>query len=251
MLGFVSFSMIASAVYVLNDIKDVEKDRLHPEKRMRPIASGKVTISTGYVILAICLVLSIALAYFVEIQLLYVVLGYFVMNIFYTFWLKQLPIIDITIIAIGFLLRVVAGGVISDTVLSQWLIIMVFLLALFLGIAKRRDDVLLLEESGKTLRKAVSGYNIVFINGCLYFLSSTILVTYILYTVSPEVMARHSNQYLYLTSIFVILGLMRYLQITLVENNSGSPTKILLRDRFTQLVIAGWIISIYLFLYIF
>jgi len=152
-------------------------------------------------------------------------------------------------IASGFLLRTVGGGVVADVAISQWLIIMIFLLALFMAIAKRRDDLIIGEDSGVLMRKSVKNYNLDFVNSCMTMIASVIVVAYLMYTISDEVVARLGNNLVY-TSVFVIAGLMRYLQITLVEKNSGSPTKLLYKDSFIKIVLAGWILSFFWLIYV-
>src|SRR6185295_8765692 len=178
------------------------------------------------------------------------VLGiYIVINILYSFLLKHIPILDIIVISSGFLLRIFAGGILANVPISHWIVIMTFLLSLFLALAKRRDDVLIFNESGEKMRKAVDGYNLEFINAAMMIMAAVIVVSYIMYTLSEDVMQRIGSKEIYFTTIFVIAGLLRYLQISFVENNSSSPTHVLLRDRFVQLTILGWLVSFFLLLY--
>ncbi|MDR1880977.1 MAG: phosphoribose diphosphate--decaprenyl-phosphate phosphoribosyltransferase [Tannerellaceae bacterium] len=171
------------------------------------------------------------------------------MNIAYCLKLKRLVIIDVFVIAVGFVLRVVIGGVVTGIVLSHWIIIMSFLLALFLAFAKRRDDVLTYLETGVQPRRNIHRYNADFMNQVLTVTATVTMVSYIIYTVSEEVTARFDNQYVYLTSIFVLAGIIRYLQLALVEARSGSPTDILLHDRFIQACVLLWIITFCLIIY--
>lgn len=249
LLGFFSYSFTASSIYIINDLQDVEKDRRHPEKKHRPIASGEVKPKLAVIIAGLSMLLGLGLALLAGHDFLPIPVVYIILNLAYSFKLKQIAILDIVIIALGFLLRVWAGGILCDITLSKWLIIMIFLLALFLAIAKRRDDLLILQREGHELRKSLAGYNLEFVNGTLYFLSAIIIVTYIQYTVSPEVMQVHQAEHLYLSSFFVVIGMLRYLQIALVEQKSGNPTKILLKDPFTQSILFGWAAVIYYFFY--
>ena len=165
--------------------------------------------------------------------------------------LKQFAIIDVFLIAVGFVLRLFVGSFSGDIKLSQWIILMTFLLTLFLAFAKRRDDVLIYQESGIVTRKNILQYNVIFLNIVLSLLSSVTIVAYIMYTVDTDI--KHSpnnNEYLYLTSVFVIMGILRYLQQTLVFQKSGDPTNILLKDKVIQLIILCWIISFVIILYI-
>ncbi len=249
LIGFLCFSLTASVVYIINDLKDVEEDRLHPEKKHRPFAAGTVKTSTGFVLAVLILTTSLTTAYLLKPEFLVVVSIYFVLNLAYSLKLKHVPLLDISIIAVGFVLRVVAGGVIPDIFVSHWILMMTFLLALFLGLAKRRDDVKIFMESGKKMRKSIDGYNLEFINTGMVLMGGVTIVCYIMYTLSDEVVSRLGN-YLYLTSLFVILGVLRYLQITFVKENSGNPTKILLKDIFIQMVLVGFIISFVVLLYL-
>lgn len=248
-IGFLCFSLTASVVYIINDIKDVEEDRLHPEKKHRPFATGDIKIITGLMLAIVLLVISITVAYLLNPEFLLIMSIYFVMNVAYSLRLKHVPLLDITIIAIGFVLRVVAGGIIPDIFVSHWILIMTFLLALFLGFAKRRDDVKIFIESGKKMRKSIGGYNLEFINAGMVLMGGVTIVSYIMYTLSDVAGKRLGNN-LYLTSLFVILGVLRYLQITFVQEKSGNPTKVLLKDIFIQLILVGFIVSFAVLLYI-
>ena len=241
---FILFSLLASSIYVLNDYMDIEEDKQHPKKKYRPLACGKVSKNTAKVLIITLSSLSLISTYLFNIYLFIVLSIYFILNIAYSLKLKHITIVDIFIIATGFVLRLFAGASVIETPLSMWIIIMTFLLALFLAVAKRRDDVLLAFE-GKETRKNIDGYNLEFVNATMVFMSGVIVVSYILYTVSGEVLNRLHTEYLYLTSFFVILGIMRYMQITFVEENSGSPTKIVLKDRFLQITIVLWLISFF------
>ena len=254
---FVAFCAIASSIYCLNDIFDVEADRIHIVKRERPIASGRISKQTAYIIMIICASISVIAITVGDFslggnkQILYIIiLAYFLMNIAYCLGLKNKAIIDIFIIAIGFVLRVLAGGFASGIWLSQWIILMTFLLALFLALAKRRDDVVLFQETGTKVRKNVDKYNTPFLNAAISIVGSVTLVCYIMYTLSPEVTERFGSQYLYLTSCFVLAAIIRYIQITFVDENSGSPTKILLHDHVIQICIIGWLLSFGIIIYL-
>jgi 4-hydroxybenzoate polyprenyltransferase len=172
------------------------------------------------------------------------------MNLGYCFGLKNISILDILLLAAGFVLRVKGGAIITNTDTSHWLIIMTFLLALFMSIAKRRDDILLKISTGMDMRKSVKGYNLDFLNTMLGLFCAIIIVTYILYTVDTETYVRLHAYRLYYTSLFVVAGIMRYLQITFVQQKSGSPTEILYKDRFIQLTIVCWVASFYVILYL-
>jgi 4-hydroxybenzoate polyprenyltransferase len=247
--GFICFSCVASSVYIINDYRDIEDDKIHPVKCKRPLASGAVSKSIALIILIVLLSIGFTGAWFIRDKFLFVLAIYFVLNLGYSFGLKNIPILDIFIIAIGFVLRVKAGGVIAIIGISEWLTIMIFLLALFMAIAKRRDDVLIKLASGNDMRKAVKGYNLDFINVALSLICAIIIVSYFMYTMSPEIISRLHTYRLYYTCLFVLAGILRYLQLIFVQQDSQSPTKILYKDRFIQLSILLWIISFYIILY--
>ena len=252
-LAFFAYSFAASAIYCLNDLIDVEADRKHPKKCKRPIAAGVITKVQALLLVALCLGVAFAIASLLEGNAQWKVIGilgvYIIMNIAYCLKLKQMAIVDVFIIAVGFVLRIFVGGFATGVVLSQWIVLMTFLLALFLAFAKRRDDVVIYEDTGVLARKNVNRYNLPFMNQVIGVVSSITMVCYIMYTVDPEVIARMGSRYVYLTSVFVLAGIIRYLQLTIVDVKSGSPTKVLMKDRFVQCSIIGWIITFVLIIY--
>ena len=248
--GFFCFSFVASSIYIINDYRDIEEDKIHPVKYKRPLASGAVGKNSAILLCLILLAIGFTAAWFIGEKFMFVLGIYFLLNLAYSFGLKKISILDIIIVSIGFVLRVKAGAVIAVIGLSEWLTIMIFLLALFMAIAKRRDDVLLKLASGKEMRKAVSGYNLDFINTALSLICAVIIVSYFMYTMSPEVIERMGTHRLYYTCLFVLMGIFRYLQIIYVNHDSQSPTKILYKDRFIQATIVLWIISFYVIIYV-
>lgn len=251
---FMSFCLVSSSIYCFNDLIDVEADRHHPKKRLRPIASGKISVRGGYTMMAICLIGALGLLRLVNspntLYLYIIIASYWLMNIGYTIRLKQIAIIDVTIIAIGFVMRVLIGGLTTDIWISQWLVLMTFLLALFMAIAKRGDDFSIFEKTGIKPRLSITGYNKEFIYGANSIVVAVTMVCYIMYTMSDEVIERIGSPYLYLTSGWVLLGLLRYLQKTIVYGSSGDPTKLLTKDLFIQLCVMGWIVSFFFIIYL-
>ncbi|MBO9657703.1 MAG: decaprenyl-phosphate phosphoribosyltransferase [Chitinophagaceae bacterium] len=250
LLGFIAFSAIASSIYILNDYRDIEDDRKHPKKKFRPLASGAVSKPAALVIAAILIVGGFGLAYFIRDKFMFVLGIYFVINVGYSFGLKNVAILDIILLAAGFVLRVKGGSVISNIALSEWIVIMVFLLAVFMALGKRRDDVILKINSGVDMRKSIKGYNLELLNSLLALICAVIVVAYFMYTMSPETMTKLGTHRLYYTCLFVMAGLMRYLQIIFVQADSGSPTKILYKDLFIQIVLILWIASFAAIIYI-
>jgi len=248
-IAFIAFSLTASAIYTLNDYYDIEEDRKHPKKKNRPLASGAISKVQAITIMLVLSVAGFTLMASLSLKAAGILAVYVIMNIAYSFYLKHVAIVDIVIIAIGFTLRLFVGSAVTDIALSMWIVIMTFLLALFIALAKRRDDVLIYLDTGKKMRKVIDGYNLQFLDTVMAIMASVVIVAYIIYTVSPEVAARVHSDYLYLTALFVILGIMRYLQVTFVFKDSGSPTRIVLKDRFMQLTLIGWILTFTWILY--
>jgi 4-hydroxybenzoate polyprenyltransferase len=165
---------------------------------------------------------------------------YFMVNILYSFSLKHIAIVDVSLIGLGFLLRVFAGGAATGVEVSQWLIVLTFLLALILGLAKRRGEYLV-ETKGHTFRKALEGYNLPFLDVSMVVCSTVAIVAYLMYCFSPEVTERIGSDRIFYSAFFVVIGILRYLQLTLVYNKTESPTRALLRDQFLQLTLVCWI----------
>lgn len=253
-LTFFAFSMVASSIYCYNDIVDVDADRHHPVKCLRPIASGEVSIRLGYILMTLtfCLGMGVLLMLPPEVMspVMAVIVFYYVLNLAYCSKLKQFAILDVCIVAFGFVLRILAGGFACELALSNWIVIMTFLLTLFMSFAKRRDDVLRMNSTGEAPRKNTVRYNLTFINQAITITASVTLVCYIMYCVSPEVTERFDTPYLYLTFVFVLLGLLRYIQIAVVDEKSGDPTKIILHDHFSQIIVVAWILSFLLMIYV-
>lgn len=248
-LGFFLFSLTASSIYVINDFLDRKKDALHPVKKFRPLASNSISPKLALVLAVILFFISAGGSYFLNTIFLNYLIGYFILNLAYSLGLKNIPILDVLCIAIGFVIRVESGAILTNVSLSNWLVLMVFLLALFMALGKRRDDVILQLESGVEARKAIEGYNKEFLNVSITIISSVILVCYLMYCMSPEVITRLKTKHLFYTSLFVLMGILRYLQVIFVKNESGSPTKILYKDLFLQITLLLWILSFFLLIY--
>ena len=183
-------------------------------------------------------------------RLAFVIAFYWLLNLAYCARIKQYAIVDVCVVAFGFVLRMCAGGVATGIVLSKWIVLMTFLITLFMSFAKRRDDVLRMNETGEAPRKNTVRYNLTFINQAITITASVTLVCYIMYCVSPEVTERFQTPYLYLTFVFVLLGLLRYIQIAVVDQKSGDPTKVILRDHFSQVIVVAWILTFLLMIYV-
>lgn len=253
LITLLSYSFAASSVYCFNDIHDVEDDRRHPMKCHRPVALGAIPVAVAYGLMLLCIVLSMLCLLLLPTHRLEtgsVILFYWLLNLAYCARLKQYAIIDVCIVAFGFVLRLLAGGLATHVLLSKWIVLMTFLITLFMSFAKRRDDVIRMERTGEAPRKNTIRYNLTFMNQAITITAGVTLVCYIMYTVSPEVIENFHNDYLYLTSILVLVGLLRYIQLSVVDQKSGDPTKVLLKDRFTQLIVAAWLLAFLLIIYV-
>lgn len=238
-LGIISFCALASAVYILNDYLDCNADRQHPAKRTRPLAAGTVSVGTALALMVAFAVGGLALAATLSTTFAAIAGGYLVNNLLYSLWLKHVSIIDVFLIALGFLLRVAGGAVLAEIEPSVWIVTMTGLLALFLALAKRRDDLVL--SFGRDQRGSLDGYNKPFIDAAVTMLLSALAVAYLIYTTDETVMGRFGTSRLVLTAPFVVAGLLRYLQIILVEERSGSPTSLVLNDPFLIATCVGWV----------
>ncbi len=249
--AFLGFSLIASGIYVFNDLRDIEEDRLHPEKKLRPLVVGTISANFAkYLILGLWT--ASGLIFYLKFNSIWVwicVWLYLIQNILYTIWLKKIALVDVIVISIGFVIRIFLGSAATGVFLSHWIIIMTFLLALFLAFAKRRDDLLLSNATGVKHRSNIDGYNIEFLNAAIIVTSAIVMVSYIMYTTSAEVILRTGTN-LYLTAFFVIVGIFRYLQVVFVKQQSGNPTKIFLKDSFLQIIMIGWVVSFGMILYL-
>lgn len=247
-LGFVAFSLTASAVYALNDLVDAPQDRNHPDKCQRPIASGAISRWEGIAILLVLLSAGFALSAFLRPEMLLFSVLYFLVNVAYSLSLKHFAIVDVSLIGVGFLLRVLAGGAVTGVAVSHWLIVLTFLLALILGLAKRRGEYLV-AMGENNFRKALEGYNLPFLDMSMVVCSTVSVVAYLMYCFSPEVTGRIGSDKIFYTAFFVVVGVLRYLQLTLVFGKTESPTRALLRDGFLQIVLLAWIGSFAWLLY--
>lgn len=248
--GVICFSLISSCVYIINDYQDREKDKLHPTKKNRPLASGKISPSSAIIFAAFFGIISLLWGFYLNTLFGASLIGYLLINIGYSLGLKDISILDTLLVSSGFLIRTLAGGWLAEVPISQWLVIMVFLLSFFLAIAKRRDDLILFQSGLAPLRTSSKAYSLDFVNTILAMLAGVIIVSYIMYTISDDVVHRLNSAHLYVTALFVLAGLIRFLQITMVENRSGSPMRIFLTDIFIQVTIGLWLLSFFVIIYL-
>jgi 4-hydroxybenzoate polyprenyltransferase len=242
-VAFVAFCALSSAGYVLNDIVDRDADRLNPEKSDRPLARADLTVGAAsrmaLVLAAIAMVLSAALGWkFAGIALLYAALQFA-----YSLWAKHHVVIDVIAVALGFVMRAFAGGVAIHVGVSPWLAFITFVLALFLVLARRRHELIVLGDSATAHRGSLAQYSVRLVDQMISIVAGATLVSYMIYTASAEVEAKLGTPYLYLTVPFVAFGILRYLYLIDERNEGGDPAQVLLRDRPLLLAVALWILT--------
>ena len=237
--GVVLFCLISSCVYILNDIVDVEADRKHPEKKNRPIPSGKLPINVAWVVLIVLVIVTFVLAGFLSPAFEAVIISYFIINIAYSKWLKHIPIVDVLVLATGFVLRVHAGvTLIQVERFSPWLYVLMTLLSLFLGFGKRRAELALLAHGAGSHRKVLDGYTLPLLDQYIMIVSGTTIVAYSLYTFSAPNLPENNS--MMLTIPFVMYTIFRYLYLIQVKHAGGAPEEILLSDRPFQIALTLW-----------
>ncbi len=241
-LGTIVFCLLASAVYALNDVKDCEADRVHPIKRWRPVASGRICPRSGMLLSGSFVGIALPLGFALSAGMGLVCLAYIALNLAYTFHLKHQSILDVMAIAMCYVLRVYAGSWLIGIEPTAWLIIFTGLLAMFIAFAKRRDDV----SRALTVshRPSLDGYNQSFLDIAIAITLGALVALYCVYAASPEVSVRYQTQHMHFTIPFVLAGVLRYLQATVVEQKSGEPTRLLVRDRVLITCITGWVATL-------
>jgi 4-hydroxybenzoate polyprenyltransferase len=239
LLAFVCFCLVCSADYLVNDIRDIDADREHPTKRNRPIAAGLLPVRTAWVAAGVLAVSGISLAFAVDWRMGCVVLGYLLMMLAYTYVLKHMVLIDLFVIATGFVLRAMAGALAIDVPISPWLYVVTALGALFLGINKRRAELVLLEQGAGNHRQILDEYTIPMLDQMGSIVTGALIMAYGLYTFTAEGLP--SNHSMMLTIPFVLYGIFRYMYLVNVKGEGGSPEEVLLRDVPTMLTLVGWV----------
>lgn len=249
-LAVAIFCLLSSSVYVLNDLVDRDKDRRHPLKKGRPIASGQVSPAAAILFCALALVVALTGAWFINWSFFIISLGYFVLNFSYSFWLKNIVIVDAMSIAVGFVLRAYAGAYAIEVPASKWLLINTLFLALFLAFGKRRHELVFLEDDAASHRTILSKYSPYLLDQLIGIVTASVVVVYMLYTFSPEVSTKLGTENLFLTIPFVIYGIFRYLYLIHQEEKGGSPTRVLISDRPILVNVILWLATVVLVLYI-
>jgi 4-hydroxybenzoate polyprenyltransferase len=243
------FCLVSSLVYIINDLTDIEPDRQHPIKKNRPLASGQLSKQAAVFTAIILALLTFPPAFMLNIGLGLILSLYLLLMLAYSFWFKHIPLVDVLIIAIGFILRVAAGVITIETQrFSPWLFVTTVFLALFIGLGKRRAEIQLLDTDAPSHRRVLEGYGLDFLDQLITIVLSTTLITYCLYTFSAALPL--DNNYMMLTIPFVIYGLFRYLYLVRIENHGGAPEEILLTDHPMQAAIFLWGLTVLTILYL-
>ena len=228
--AFGLFCIISSTIYLINDIKDAERDRLHPLKCQRPIAAGELSPATAWKAAFFLAVFALCAAFLLDPGFGLVAVGYFILLFAYSFWLKHLVILDVLTIAIGFVLRAIAGAEVIDVEFSSWLLLCTILLALFLGLSKRRNELIQLGNDAHSHRKILQEYSPHLLDQMIGVVTASTLMAYALYTMAPETIAKFGTSYMILTIPFVIYGIFRYLYLVHQKKMGGDPTSLIVRD---------------------
>lgn len=246
--AFIAFSLTASVVYILNDIVDKDKDKQHPKKCHRPIASGKISIKLAMVLICIFLLISIYISYNINANLSIIILIYLIMNILYSWKLKHIVIIDVMIIAIGFVLRALAGVIVINSGTTTWFILCVFMLSLFLAIGKRRAEMKLFVESIGNTRKVLEQYSVQLLDQLLIIVTAMTLTSYSLFaiqmTYAHEYILGEELSYMMITIPIVVYGMFRYLYLIYIKNLGEAPDEILLKDKYIWMTLVLYIFCV-------
>ncbi len=250
-IASVAFCFMGSAIYVLNDLLDIEKDKLHPRKKHRPLPSGKIKKQLAIFIMVVCVCCSAGLAYFLPLSFQLILLGYFVLNISYNFILKQINIIESITLGVNFVLRVLAGCYAIAVVPSHWILVITFFVALFLTFIKRKSELKIIQQNAGEHRKVLKNYSLELLNRFVYICATITLTAYMLYTIDEKVIAQFNTDLLIYSTVFVVTGLFRFIQLS--ESNKyhdeGDPTTLLLKDTFAQITFIAWLVYMVVVIY--
>jgi 4-hydroxybenzoate polyprenyltransferase len=249
LIGFVMLCLISGVVYLINDLVDIEKDRQHPTKRNRPLPSGQLSRSVAIGAAILIPIIVLPLSFLLDVTFGLILTGYLALQIAYSFWLKNLVIVDVMVIAAGFVLRVAAGvPLVRAERFSPWLYVFTTLLALFLALGKRRQEIVLLKSQASNTRAILDHYSLPFLDEMMAVVTAGTVMTYALYTFSSENLPK--NHTMMLTIPFVIYGIFRYLYVIHIQGNGGAPDEVLLTDRSLQAAVSLFVLSVVAILYL-
>lgn len=254
LIGAFIFSLISSFVYINNDIKDAEEDALHPRKKFRPIAAGLISKKRAFLIGIALLILAFCLLVIDKLPLTFlgIVLTYLILNILYSFWLKTLPLLELFIVAINFVLRVLAGCAIIAVKPSHWILVVTFFLAFLMVVVKRKSEITQLQGNAVNHRAVLKAYSVGFLNTLVYIAATITITAYLLYSIDPDVVKALGTDWLMYSSLFVLMGVIRFIQISEqgLYEGEGDPTTLLFKDRFLQGTVCCWILYLIGIIYV-
>ncbi len=244
-----AFCALSSAAYLVNDVADRDRDRLHPSKRLRPVASGRLSVTLALGLAVSLTAVAIAITGAISVMLTLVALAYVGLQVAYSLWLKHLVIVDVLALAVGFVLRAVAGAVAVQVDISGWLLICTLLVALFLALGKRRQEYVALRDDAALHRSTLSGYNEPLLDHLIGIITASTITAYALYTMAPETVTKFHTHYLPVTVLFVLYGIARYLYLIYRCDLGGNPSELVLSDRPLQLNVLLWGLSVLIIIY--
>lgn len=254
-IGFLVFSLSSSFIYLHNDLKDAPHDALHPRKKYRPIASGKVSRGNALLVSAAVLFAALMLFYFSALpsSFLGLIVSYLTVNLLYVFWLKNVALLELFVVAMNFVLRVLAGCAILAVTPSHWILVVTFFLSFLMVVVKRKAEILQLDARAKEHRKVLASYSVSFLNTLVYIAATITITAYLLYSIDPKVMQNLGSEYLIYSSLFVFLGIIRLIQISEMQlhEGEGDPTTLLFKDPILLGTVITWMCYLIAIIYAF
>ncbi|MFW5803871.1 MAG: decaprenyl-phosphate phosphoribosyltransferase [bacterium] len=251
-LAAISFCLASSIVYIINDIIDRERDKFHPRKKNRPIASGNVKVKTALIILSLLALMLLSLILFINTHVVLVIISYLVLNMLYVFVMKNMFLIDTFVIAINFVLRVLAGCYAIYVTPSHWILVVTFFVALFMGFIKRKSELIILKDRAEQHRKSLSGYTVKLLDKYIFITATVTIAAYLLYTIDPVVLKTFESNNIVYSAIFVVIGLFRFIQLSDSDKyeSEADPTYLILRDNFIKTTILLWLVYLIVEIYL-
>jgi 4-hydroxybenzoate polyprenyltransferase len=248
LIGYITFSFVSSLVYVFNDLIDIESDQKHPNKKLRPLASGAVSKKEAVIIIIILALVISVLVFFVNTEFIIIISSYIIINILYTLYLKNVVIVDLACISIGFLLRVIGGALIIDIYISSWLILTTMFISVFLAVMKRRSELVLNSEN--ETRKVLGEYNLTFIDQISAISAACVILCYAIYSVAEKTVQYFNTENLVYSSIFVVFGIFRYMYLVFKKSKGENPTEIMITDIPMIANLVFYSVTVYIIIYL-
>lgn len=249
-VAFAAFCLLSGAVYLVNDVIDIDNDRLHPLKRQRPLASGQLSSNHAILVAVALFIASLTLSFGLSLKFSLVCAGYAILILTYSFSLKKIAVLDVIVIALGFVLRAVAGAVVIQVEISPWLLLCTMFLALFLVLSKRRHELVLLNGNAHNHRKSLSDYNTLLLDQMIAVVTAATVLAYSFYTMAPRTHAVVGTTRLYMTIPFVVFGIFRYLYLVYHKNQGGNPEILIFSDKPLLLNLGLWVMAVVVILYV-